>query len=85
MLAFEPARTTHSTAVPHEVHPNCQCLGSAISLQSYALKKAVNAHADIKKQQALIQSLQLELVQARTQLGKRKNGEPKVTPTTQQS
>ena len=85
MLAFEPASLTHSTAVPHEVDPECQRIGSAISLQSYALKKAVNAHADVKKQQALIQSLQLELVQARTQLGKRKNGKPKDAPTTQQS
>ena len=85
MLAFEPARTCHSTAVPHEEYPNCQRLGSAISLQRSALNRAVNAHEDIKNQQAHIQRLQLELVKARTQLGKRKNGELKEAPAAHQS
>lgn len=85
MLAFEPARTCHSTTVPHEEYPNCQRLGSAISLQRSALNRAVNAHEDIKNQQAHIQGLQLQLVKARMQLGKRKNGELKEAPTAQQS
>ena len=41
--------------------------------------------ADIKKQQAEIQSLQLQLVKARTQLGLKKNSEAKGPPAAQQT
>lgn len=85
MLAFEPARTLHGTAIPHEANQKCQRIGSALSLQSNALKRAITAHADIKAQQALVQTQQLELVKLRTQLGSRKNGQPKTPPAAQQS
>ena len=85
MLAFEPAKTYHSTSLPHAEDFGCQRIGSAISFQRHALYKAINAHADIKKQQAQIQSLQLQLVRARTQLGLKKNGKAKESLAAQQT
>ena len=85
MLAIEPAKTPHSTSVPYAENSNSQRIGSAISLQRTALNMAVNAHEDIKKQQAKIQGLQLQLVKAYTQLGLKKIGEAKRTPAAQQT
>lgn len=85
MLAIEPAKTPHSTSVPYAENSNSQRIGSAISLQRTALNMAINAHEDIKKQQAKIQGLQLQLVKAYTQLGLKKIGEAKRTPAAQQT
>ena len=85
MLAFEPATTRHSTALADAAYPDCQRIGSAVSLQKASLYRAINAHADIKSQQAQIQSLQLQLVKARTQMGQRKNGEAKQSEAPQQT